>query len=310
MKYFAGTSRSLSALSIRESLISLSMVVMVGVVLGILFAGPIEAEVRLIPMESGEVQAMREAISRVPVPQPLNQPGTILLLPYYEVDSDPSGRSTLIGVRNVAQFVSTTADISYYDVSGNLVATEIGITIPASGVYTRNLQHVAGIPAGADGIKRGFAYVAAATAVSGEYFQIDPANAFATGNRLVANGERCFIADIRFLQGGGFSGGTHYQLFVDAPLGVQPADPPTASFTVSAENGTIFGTVGIQTDQAVSEFTIGDVLSALPGGIGPAFGSSLVVISASAGYGLLQATFSALGQYSVGVPASCQVQAP
>jgi hypothetical protein len=87
-------------------------------------------------------------------------------------------------------------------------------------------------------------------------------------------------------------------------------DPPTASFTISAEDGTIFGIVGIQTDQPASEFGIGDLVSALPGGIGPSFGSALVVIAASAGHGLRHVTYSAEGRYSIGMPASCQTPAP
>lgn len=232
-------------------------------------------------------------------------PSTQLLLPYFELDARGSTDTTLIGLQNTSLVGSTNVSIQYFDAFGNNVATETGIVVGGAGVYTRNLRDVAGLPTEADGYKRGFAIVSASGPLSGDYFQVDPVNAFASGSRLVDQRDRCFVYGVRFLAGGAFTGGTQFHLYVDSPLGIAPTDPPTASFTISAEDGTLFGDVAVRTDRNTNTFSIGDILNALPGSIGPVFGSTIVAISASAGYGLLDVEYSADGLYSVGVPASC-----
>ncbi|MBZ0112033.1 MAG: hypothetical protein K8J08_06210 [Thermoanaerobaculia bacterium] len=277
----------------------------------ITLVGPSRAEIRFIPMEPEAVQTMLTPAAPIQAaPEALVGPGTTLLLPYFQIEPGLDPNTTHIGIRNVSLLSDTTVSIAYYSRAGNLSTIEVGVMIPAAGVYTRNLKHVAGLPADPDGIKRGYAIVSGPDPISGEYFQLDPQNAFATGSRMVANGELCFISDARFILGGPFTGGTRFQLYVDNPLGIQVGDPPSASFTIANEAGTIYGTVGLQTDQVVNDFAIGDVLGALPGGVGPSFGSVLAIHSASAGYGLMTVTYSALGQYSVGMSGSCQTPAP
>ena len=260
------------------------------------------------PWESAPIQSEASAsrTGTVGKGQPaLAGPSTQLLLPYFEVDAVGSTDTTLIGLQNVSLIGTTNATIQYFDAFGNNVATEAGIAVNGAGVYTRNLRDVAGLPTEADGYKRGFAIVSASGPLSGDYFQVDPVNAFASGSRLVDQNDRCFVYGVRFLAGGAFTGGTQFHLYVDSPLGIGASDPPTASFTISAEDGTVFGDVAIRTDRNTNSFSIGDVLRALPGSTGPVFGSAIVAISASAGYGLLDAQYSADGLYSVGLPASC-----
>ncbi len=276
----------------------------------VLLAAGVRAETRFVPLDPGSAQAMRSA-ARIPAPS-LAGPGTVLLLPFFEVDATGFAETTAVGIRNPYVSQAVTVDVSYYDVHGNPVATENDVVIPAGGVYSRNLRDVSGLPTDAEGFKRGFAYfvIDGFGLISGDYFQIDPLNAFASGGRLVANGDACYFYDIRFATGGAFSGGTRFQLFVDVPLGTASGDPPSASFTIHGEDGTTYGDVGLMSDQPVNDFTIGDILAALPGGVGPSFGSADVLIPAAAGYGLLQATYSAEGQYSVGIPGSCAAPAP
>ncbi len=185
----------------------------------------------------------------------------VLLLPYFEVDrSRPDGATTLFAVRNETD-VDLPVRILYVAALGGKVQIEHEIVLEPTETRTVNLRDVPGLAADDDGVARGLVVLGAygvrergVPALSGDFFFIDPATDFATGNTLldmsldVSDNELCAGWSSRFFRGGSVSGSTSFRFVVDRPGGAASIDPPTAIGTIYDESGTALRSFEIRTD--------------------------------------------------------------
>lgn len=285
-------------------------------ILALALLSPLAAggEVRFTPMTEQQFVQFLDELRSVDGPgidRSVASPDSDLLLPYFQVDTNnPFGETTLFALRDQSVSVAANCNVTYRDVFGASQSTESPV-VPGSGVFSRNLRDVSGLKIDPDGYKRGYVSVDCDRNVSGDALRVNPDQDFATGTRMIATDDLCVFWDIRFIAGAAFSGGTQFSMYHPSPGGIGPGDPPTAAVTVSDEAGKIYGPpIGLNTDQRTIEFDFGQVVAALPGGLGPANGSFWIAFSPAGGGGFIQAVYSAEGRYSIGMTGSCQDKAP
>lgn len=268
---------------------------------------------------AGERAADRELLSDgAAVPAPEGRKGLVkgfdlpsegLLLPSFEVDTrNGGGLTTLISTRNVGSGPQLTKAF-YFDSKLNLLAVRETVLDPNE-VWPVNLRDIGELAASADGqgIARGSVLVVAdseSQVLAGDYFKADPANNFATGDRMLTDqSQLCVHWGIRFLNGGAFSGGTTYSLYLTSPLGgsMEEGTDPTVMVNAYDESGALFNTYGIWTDSHLLELTASDLV-----GQGLAAGSFEFLIDdrAEDTGGHLSGRFSASGKFSVGLEGLC-----
>lgn len=184
----------------------------------------------------------------------------VLLLPYFETDRrDSDGVNTMFAVRNeTAEPVPVR--ILYLGVLGAVENAVEEIELAPHATRTINLRDVQGLPADDDGIARGMVVLGAigrdggSERLSGDFFFVDPATDYATGNTLLnmslddPGNEFCAEWSSRFFRGGSFSGSSSFRVVVDVPGGAQEYDAPTAVGTVYDEAGTAVRSFEIRTD--------------------------------------------------------------
>ncbi|MGD2113780.1 MAG: hypothetical protein PVG07_01930 [Acidobacteriota bacterium] len=235
----------------------------------------------------------------------------VLLLPYFEVDrGHRSGVTTLFAVRNETDH-ELPVRILYVGALGGAIQTEQEIVLAPAAVRTVNLRDVAGLRADDDGIARGLVVLGAigdgedaAASLSGDFFFIDPATDYATGNTLLdmsldaADNELCAGWSSRFFRGGSFSGATSFRFVVDVPSGSAPFDPPTAIGTVYDEAGTAVRSFEIRTDLNTFRLTSEDLV---PEGV--PFGAVSVRFPSTEGALLVE--HSGFHRLSVALRAAC-----
>jgi hypothetical protein len=236
-------------------------------------------------------------------------PGSLLALPWFEVDTTSgSGRTTLFAIRNEAA-VATTAQVTYFSADGVQSLVE-NLALGPKQTRTRNLRDVVvgQLAADLDGVIRGWARIqtSGGATLSHDVFYVDPAGNFAGGEVLVNpnDGDVCEHMRGRFLIGGAFSGGTRLLVFVDLPLGNDPvSDPPTLTGTAYSESGVLLNTFSVWTDKYAFELDAVDLVDGAT-----AFGS-LELTFENAGIGLLGGTAvfqaSAEGRYAVTWRGTC-----
>ena len=185
----------------------------------------------------------------------------VLLVPYYETDlDDPQGVNTLFAVHNETER-ELPVRILYLGVLGAVEQHVQEIVLPAHATRTINLRDVPGLPADADGVARGLVVLGvvgdhgeSSDLLSGDFFFVDPASDFATGNTLLnmslddPDNEFCAEWGSRFFRGGAFSGTSTFRLVVDVPGGRAEIDPPTAIGTIYGEDGTALRSFELRTD--------------------------------------------------------------
>lgn len=237
--------------------------------------------------------------------QRLATEGHRFLLPLYQVDrANPWGEATLLSLRNTGREAAS-LEIAYYDRAAKLVRSDRVALGPAE-VRSVNLRDLPELRAEGDGFARGFAIVTADGPISADLLQVDPAQDFATGERLtrLTADSWCALWDTRFVNGGSFSGGTELTLLLGDPLGTQARrDGEGAIFEVFDEKGTSWGVVYFFSNQAVSRLHVADILAALPAA--PTFGAIEVLFMPDTGGGMLYADFRAEGRYAASLPGSC-----
>lgn len=237
---------------------------------------------------------------------------TRLLLPYFEVDTNStSGRTTLFAIRNESTD-PVDVTVRYFEANRPAVPQlEEVVTLGPKRVETTNIR-LKNVIAGGDGIARGFVLIETALPViQGDYFQLDDANNFAAGDRLVdADGssmhnELCVNHSIRAFNGGGFDGGTTFTIFIDSPT---PASigTPVAFYTVYSEGGgdPIFS-APLFSDALAFRVKASELNQA--GFQVPNFAAIEFELQNP---GHVWAQMDALGRFSVGLDASCLDEAP
>ncbi len=243
----------------------------------------------------------------------LSRPGPAVVLPYFIVDmNDANGVTTFYAVRNRSA-ETVKVRYTYHRSDRGLVlpaVTEIENLGPHE-TRSVNVRSIAGLPT-SGGIATGYMIaevvdsttglpVLDSTALSGDFFRVDQDNAFASGGPLLGFGplnlswDFCNSWDLRFYNGGTFSGGTDIAFYVPYNPG---GTDPVVTGNVYGEDGTFEGTVEITTSDYAFEVNSSDL--DLP----VAFGTvEWVFRDLLAGH--VGGIFSALGKFSVGTPAIC-----
>ncbi len=237
--------------------------------------------------------------------EPVGACAETLLVPSYLVDrNDASGTNTLFAVRNLTD-AARSVDIEYYGLGGGLQRTDTE-TLAAFETRTVSIRDVPGLGTGPDGFARGFVKLVTTGApdrspvLGGDFFQVDVADDFATGETMVRGGDLCADASIRFLD---FGAGTRLTIYITQPRGVEAGDPPSFTVQPRDEAGAPAGgpisvfTAAHSVELAASDLTTAD------------FGSLDFDFSNSLG-GVVYAEYSAHGRFSVGVASECKDSRP
>lgn len=231
-----------------------------------------------------------------------------LLVPFFEVDlSSNAGATTFFSVRNeISQPVDIQISLFTPESPQSPFHAEV-LTLAPKQVRTVDVRSRPNLIADGDGIARGYVVIETVNeeaVIQGDYFQITPNEAFANGSRLVnidpnsANSDLCSVLTIRFLNGGGFSGGTEFTLWLD--LDVAPQDAKVLSYVVYSESGELIFFTDLSMNEVALRTTASDLTSLIPtnfGAIEFQFNNGV--------QGHISAVMKALGLYSVGLEASC-----
>lgn len=198
-----------------------------------------------------------------------------LLVPYYEVDlRDPQGANTLFAVRNETGR-EVPVRILYLTVVGAVEQQVQEITLAPHATRTVNLRDVPGLTADARGVARGLVVLGAvgtsvdsSDLLSGDFFFVDPATGYATGNTLLnmslddSGNEFCAEWGTRYMRDGGFGGSSVFRFVVDEPAGARDIDPPTAVGTIYDEAGTALQSFEVRTDAYTFDLTSAELAPA------------------------------------------------
>lgn len=253
----------------------------------------------------------RSPFAQGPPPAKRDVASARLLVPFYEVDlAHPGGASTFFSVRNE----STQAEdvtVSYY--AADRPHTPLYFeTVPLAEkrVLSVDVRSKPNLLPDEDGLARGYVIIATDSGhpvIQGDYFQITPDEDFATGSRLVnidpgsPDYDLCSEFSIRFLNGGGFDGGTDLFFWLD-PDSVPEGETPTIFYQVYNEAGDMRpGQVSFPGIDTAFRVRTADLVSLAP----TSFGAMELQLGPPV-RGHLAAVMSALGRYSVGLEAACR----
>lgn len=230
-----------------------------------------------------------------------------LLLPYYRVDTTSGGGdTTLYAIRNES-LESVDVTIRYFEADGPQAPQRTDmVTLAAKAVHPVNVRDVANLETDEFGVAEGyvtFEVSGGGRAISGDYFQATPSEAFAVGERLVdvsgteAN-ELCAAFSTRFLSGGAFSGGTTITYWLEADA--LPLDPGIFSYSIYNEAGSLIFSNTVPLIAVTGQITVEQLL----GPFSTAAGALEIQFTDTVGF--VTATMSASGLFSVGMNALCR----
>lgn len=227
-------------------------------------------------------------------PSKADRPAMALTVPSYAVDTgSTTGVTTLYALRNLNP-TTTELTITYQDKLGTLLRQEPRSLLPEE-TLTLNLRDVAGLSPGPDGFKRGLIHINATQDLTGDFFQVDVDNDFATGERLIQATDLCTTGETRFLD---FGSGTQLALLIADPNGGDPtANTPSFSVRIVDEAGATDGVLDCYTDQQLLELDA-SLFTSLPFG-------TLAFDFTDGEEGYVYAAYSADGQFSVGLGWDC-----
>ncbi len=238
--------------SIIRSVLTWATVVAVGVPIGADTAAP-DVDPRQPSAASSATASSAPASSATVspavrrVPHKTQTSSARLLLPFFESNfTDVDGIETLFSVRN-QDTSPVDIVIRYYEVNRPTTPQLVEeITLPPKRTSTHVIR-LKNVVRDDDGVARGYAIIEAdRPVITGDYFRVNDSENFAAGDRLVnadissAHYALCQRLTSRAFQGGSFSGGTVFTIFVedDQPI---PIDSPEAivSYRVYNEAGTL-----------------------------------------------------------------------
>lgn len=230
----------------------------------------------------------------------VDQPADILFVPFYEVDTlHPSGTTTLFAIRDTTTS-PVTLNVLYLSPTGDLLREDQVNLLPQQ-TLTTNIRDVGGLATDVNGVARGYAAVVLSSMVPtafnlvGDYLQVDTANNFAAGDRMVSFFDLCDTQEIRFLD---FGAGTELRFLLGGPQGSDPmSDPPSFTVTPFDENGFALPSSDVYTSQYALELPASSFTT-------ESFGTLVFDLSNSAG-GVVYAEYSAEGKFSVGMNGAC-----
>lgn len=238
----------------------------------------------------------------------VEQPDLTFMIPWYEASPDPGGPTTLFSIRNASTAQSARVNISYFNQQGQFRWAEL-VTLGPEEVYTRNVRDVVEhLDTDTDGFSRGLITIAPQLGMNftSDYFFIDNSEAFASGARSVhrgSAGELCELTEVRFVEGGPFTGGT--DLFIDHYPDEVPAGQPAFWIEVYGEDG-VLRTVLPRFEADLYALKINTADLAYPNH--PVAGFIKVRFNNPLG-GHLSAKLSAEGIYSITMKGVCLIEA-
>ena len=264
----------------------------------------IPAYLKAKALARGETLAEKAPESSVGLIDRSSDPSNRIFLPSYQVDTtSASGETTLFAIKHTG--INThSVTIIYFDRFLTVLRSDMRSLTPHE-VITINVRDIPQVTAAAevDGFARGFVRVeGSASFFTGDFFQVNPGQNFATGERMYEISDFCQFWGIRFLNGGAFTGGTDYRFLVNTPQGGDPnVDDPTLISGVYNESGTLLATRFGYTDAFVVEDTAANIVGNL------ANSGSLEIFIDDTGTtgGLVFGNFSATGRFSVGMNGVC-----
>lgn len=227
----------------------------------------------------------------------------LLIVPYYRIDPS-SGETTLFAIRNANLFDDVMVNVYFLGVQGGTSGAYRMDTINLGGkeTLTVNVRDVSGLPADPDGVKRGWILIeqlgVTSAALTGDYFQVDLDDNFATGSTMLGSSDTCDNLTVRFLDGGPINGGTNGFLLLLNPKGSNPAvSPPSVVVTFYNEFGVADNSMEIYTDDnlLLRDFSTFHHIDN--------FGSYDISFGSDGGFAGV--TFSASGKYSIGLHGMC-----
>lgn len=241
-------------------------------------------------------------------PEKIDLAGDELLLPYYELDTNSAdGVDTFFAVRNTTD-VARTVFVTYY--SQNQVGLPLSemVNLGPKQVRSFNLRNVAGLQTNGLGFARGYIKIFEEGAISpyfsrniqGDYFIVDAANNFASGDRMLNDtgfdgfNDLCEKFEVRFFNGGGFDGGTQLTIYSSV---LQDGNEFVYSVYPEA-GGAAVRTGGV---------TLTNRSASLPASfLAGTTDFGVIEIAFTNTVGHVSGIFNALGKFSVGVNALCE----
>ncbi len=222
-----------------------------------------------------------------------------LIVPGFEVEvGNASGPTTFFAIRNTSDN-PVAANVSYHGklVNEEPLRTDVLMLEPQQ-TTTQNVRSNLSDLEVSDGFANGLILITEAGASSapnleGDFFRVDTANAFATGDRLIRPGDLCINQEIRFVE---FGSGSQFRILVDHPQG---PDMPSFSYTSYEEDGDLIIEDEFFTSDHLTEVDVADL------GINPSFGTVIFDFSNSGG-GYVSAKYSAFGLFSVELNSACR----
>ncbi len=240
------------------------------------------------------------------LPTKLDLPGSVLVLPYFEIDTNnPEGATTLFAVRNVTSSPAE-LEIFYFGFGGQLLAAPDEVDLGPRETLTVNLRFAGPFPVDPDGFSRGGVGIVgqgnSARVIAGDYFQVIPDQDFASGDRLLNLDpddpfyyDLCTFTESRFLNGGAFTGGSTFTLVTKSAGGVGMGAEPTVFANVYDQAGNLHESCEIFTDQIVLRIPIEQLTDQAFGTVELEFSDAGQVIT----------EFDATGRFSVGLRGVC-----
>ena len=232
-----------------------------------------------------------------------------LLLPFFLVDStDAQGPSTYFSVRNES-LASIEIEVSYFatDRPSSALRTD-RYTLTKKQLRSFDVRSVlADLLIDDDGFARGYVVVenlSGEPVIQGETFQLDPDQGFASSVRLLdvdpdsPHNDLCSFLSLRFFNGGLFTGGTVYTVWLsldEPPDGVDPV----LEYSVYRESGKMVFHSSFHASEVAFQVRAEDLVSISPISFG------VIEFEFPNTVGAVVGTLSADGQYSVGVEAAC-----
>ncbi|MEM1178366.1 MAG: RICIN domain-containing protein [Acidobacteriota bacterium] len=223
-------------------------------------------------------------------------------VPFVETDLF-DGLTTLFAVRNPSADTSVTVRLAYYATDrgpGQPTASQDRVLAPR-GVQTVDVRNVPGL-----GVFSGWVGITSIDPTTGlplseqdlygDFFRVNDAGNAASGDRLVSAADvQCGEWHSRFFNGGVFSGGTRFQIFV-------PELPEGA--TQWSLRGRVYDEQGNFVDSFTTVSTL-NVTTVVPSFLAQPFGAiEWEFLDGAQGH--ISAVMTALGRFSVGLETECR----
>lgn len=220
----------------------------------------------------------------------------LLYLPGYEVSSRADGLTTIFSVHNHSDRPASVL-IEYFDTSGNLLVDQ-ELRLGGKQTRTIDVRSIRGLGGGRRRAIRGRIQITqtaggssrAGSDLTGDYFFLDPAGNFATGDQLLRREDHCSSLLVRLLD---FGSGAKLRLFSSRPQG---DGTPTARFTVYNEAGDRVDSGELFVDEQIEILNARDLTPVR-------FGT--LELQYLEGGGSLSVEYSASGRFSVAMNATC-----